>query len=80
MPVKSAVGLTYPICSAVGAKSTALHDWRLMRPAIAIPGMDSRSELATKSYPIIVNLGHGDASKIFARSPRLSFEEACKIV
>ena len=28
----------------------------------------------------IVNLGHGDASKLFNRSPRLTFEEACKIV
>ena len=27
----------------------------------------------------ICNLGHGDASKLFARSPRLSFEEACRI-
>jgi 3-hydroxypropanoate dehydrogenase len=27
----------------------------------------------------ICNLGHGDASKLFARSPRLSFEEACQI-
>ena len=27
----------------------------------------------------LVNLGHGDASKLFARSPRLSFEEACRI-
>ena len=27
----------------------------------------------------IINLGHGDASKLFARSPRLSFEEACQI-
>ncbi|MEO8805969.1 MAG: malonic semialdehyde reductase [Burkholderiaceae bacterium] len=27
----------------------------------------------------ICNLGHGDASKLFARSPRLSFEEACSI-
>lgn len=25
-------------------------------------------------------LGHGDASKLFARSPRLSFDEACRIV
>jgi 3-hydroxypropanoate dehydrogenase len=25
-------------------------------------------------------LGHGDASKLFPRSPRLSFEEACRIV
>jgi 3-hydroxypropanoate dehydrogenase len=28
----------------------------------------------------IVNLGHGDSSKLFARSPRLTFEQACKIV
>ena len=27
----------------------------------------------------IVNLGHGDASKLFPRSPRLSFEEACQL-
>jgi 3-hydroxypropanoate dehydrogenase len=27
----------------------------------------------------IVNLGHGDPSKLFGRSPRLSFEEACRI-
>jgi nitroreductase len=28
----------------------------------------------------ICNLGYGDASKLFPRSPRLSFAEACKIV
>ena len=28
----------------------------------------------------LCNLGHGDASKLYPRSPRLSFEEACKIV
>ena len=28
----------------------------------------------------IVNLGHGDASKLFGRSPRLAFDEACTIV
>ena len=28
----------------------------------------------------ICNLGHGDASKLFPRSPRLSFEEACSLV
>ena len=27
----------------------------------------------------IVNLGRGDASKLFGRSPRLTFDEACKI-
>lgn len=28
----------------------------------------------------ICNIGHGDASTVFERSPRLSFEEACAIV
>lgn len=28
----------------------------------------------------LCNLGHGDASKLHPRSPRLSFEEACSIV
>ncbi|MGZ5238634.1 MAG: malonic semialdehyde reductase [Caldimonas sp.] len=27
----------------------------------------------------VCNLGHGDPAKLFARSPRLSFEEACRI-
>ncbi|MCB1627322.1 MAG: malonic semialdehyde reductase [Xanthomonadales bacterium] len=27
----------------------------------------------------LVNLGHGDASRLHARSPRLDFEEACRI-
>ena len=27
----------------------------------------------------LCNLGHGDASKLFPRSPRLTFEEACQI-
>lgn len=28
----------------------------------------------------ICNLGHGDSAKLFSRSPRLSFDEACKIL
>src|SRR5687768_10015220 len=28
----------------------------------------------------LCNLGYGDASKLFPRSPRLSFEEACQVV
>jgi 3-hydroxypropanoate dehydrogenase len=27
----------------------------------------------------LINLGHGDASKLFGRLPRLAFDEACKI-
>jgi 3-hydroxypropanoate dehydrogenase len=33
----------------------------------------------TKSN-FLCNLGYGDAGKLYPRSPRLSFEEACKIV
>lgn len=29
---------------------------------------------------LLVNLGYGDASKLFPRLPRLDFEEACKLV
>ena len=28
----------------------------------------------------VCNLGHGDSSKLFARSPRLSFDEACQVL
>src|ERR1700722_585441 len=28
----------------------------------------------------LCNLGHGDASKLFPRNPRLEFEEACKLL
>jgi len=28
----------------------------------------------------VCNIGYGDASKLFPRSPRLAFEEACKII
>jgi 3-hydroxypropanoate dehydrogenase len=28
----------------------------------------------------LCNLGHGDASRLFPRSPRLSFDEACKTI
>lgn len=28
----------------------------------------------------LCNLGHGDASKLYPRSPRLTFDEACKVV
>jgi 3-hydroxypropanoate dehydrogenase len=28
----------------------------------------------------LCNLGHGDASKLYPRSPRLSFEEACQVL
>ena len=27
----------------------------------------------------LLNLGHGDASKVYPRNPRLAFEDACRI-
>ena len=33
----------------------------------------------TKSN-FLCNLGHGDASKLYPRNPRLSFDEACKVL
>jgi 3-hydroxypropanoate dehydrogenase len=32
-----------------------------------------------KSAGVLINLGHGDASKLHPRAPRLDFEEACRI-
>jgi 3-hydroxypropanoate dehydrogenase len=32
-----------------------------------------------RSIGVLINLGHGDGSKLYPRSPRLDFEEACKI-
>ena len=28
----------------------------------------------------LINLGHGDASKVMQRQPRLSFDEACTLL
>jgi len=28
----------------------------------------------------LINLGHGDPSKVFARNPRFEFDEVCKLV
>ena len=33
----------------------------------------------TGNTNFVVNLGQGDASKLFGRSPQLSFDEACRI-
>ena len=33
-----------------------------------------------KSVGVLINLGHGDGSKLYPRSPRLDFEEACRVV
>ena len=33
---------------------------------------------STWTTNFLINLGHGDASRLFGRSPRLAFEEACR--
>jgi 3-hydroxypropanoate dehydrogenase len=33
-----------------------------------------------KSVGVLINLGHGDGSKLYPRSPRLDFEEACAVL
>jgi nitroreductase len=35
---------------------------------------------STVKVNFVCNLGYGDASKLYPRSPRLNFDEACKIV
>jgi 3-hydroxypropanoate dehydrogenase len=51
------------------------------------PPADARHEFEQEYFPsshiksnFLCNLGYGDPSKLFARSPRLSFEEACKLL
>jgi 3-hydroxypropanoate dehydrogenase len=34
----------------------------------------------TVKVNFVCSIGHGDASKLFARSPRLSFEDACSVL
>jgi 3-hydroxypropanoate dehydrogenase len=37
-------------------------------------------EGTTVKANFVCSIGHGDASKLFARSPRLSFEQACSVL
>jgi 3-hydroxypropanoate dehydrogenase len=34
----------------------------------------------TYNANFLINLGHGDPSKLFSRSPRFTFDEAAKII
>jgi 3-hydroxypropanoate dehydrogenase len=36
-------------------------------------------EGSTWTTNILINLGHGDATKVFGRLPRLAFEDACQL-
>ena len=35
---------------------------------------------STLKSNLLINIGYGDSSKLFARLPRLSFEEACGLL
>lgn len=45
------------------------------------PGVDAAFWAGTKvKTNIICNLGHGDATKLFPRSPRFEFDEVCQVL
>jgi 3-hydroxypropanoate dehydrogenase len=41
---------------------------------------DDKSQLSQIKSNFLCNLGYGDASKLFPRSPRLEFDEVCKLL
>ena len=82
-----------PVIEATAFRNSSLQGAYLMLAARAVgldcgamSGFDPEKVNATffagttVKVNFICNLGYGDASKLFPRSPRLSFEEACKIV
>ena len=46
------------------------------------PGKVTEAFLAGTTWKadLLINLGHGDPSKLHARSPRLTFDEACRLL
>jgi 3-hydroxypropanoate dehydrogenase len=44
------------------------------------PGKGNPPEFVDVKSNFLCNLGYGDASKLFPRNPRLSFEEACRLI
>lgn len=82
-----------PVIEATAFRNSSLQGAYLMLAARAVgldcgamSGFDPEKVNATffagttVKVNFICNLGYGDESKLFPRSPRLSFEEACKIV
>ena len=82
-----------PVIEATAFRNSSLQGAYLMLAARAVgldcgamSGFDPEKVNATffagttVKVNFICNLVYGDASKLFPRSPRLSFEEACKIV
>ena len=82
-----------PVIEATAFRNSSLQGAYLMLAARAVgldcgamSGFDPEKVNATffagttVKVNFICNLGYGDASKLFPRSPRSSFEEACKIV
>lgn len=81
-----------PMIDATAFRNSSLQGAYLMIAARALgldcgpmSGFDAKKVDAafwagtTVKTNFICNLGHGDASKLFPRSPRLAFEEACRI-
>lgn len=82
-----------PLIDSTAARNSSLQGAYLMLAARAVgldcgpmsgfdpEKMDAAFFGGTKvKSNFICNLGYGDASKVFPRSPRLSFEEACTVV
>jgi 3-hydroxypropanoate dehydrogenase len=66
-----AVGLD---CGPMTGFNAALVDTEFFGPDQSLlPGADPRSD-------ILCNLGYGDRSQLFPRSPRLDFDEACALL
>jgi 3-hydroxypropanoate dehydrogenase len=82
-----------PLIQATATRNMALQAGYLILAARAV-GLDvgpmsgfDADKVSQAFFPggkvkadLLVNLGYGDTTKLFPRSPRLSFEEACKIV
>ena len=43
-------------------------------------GIDEVNPAGRWRSNFLVNLGHGDPTKLFPRGPRLEFDEACKLL
>lgn len=82
-----------PLIDATAFRNSSLQGAYLMLAARAIgldcgpmSGFDPEKLNATffagtsVKVNFVCNIGYGDADKVFPRSPRLSFDEACKIV
>ena len=93
MPVRSWFAGNQPLIESTAFRNSSLQGAYLMIAVRslgldcgAISGFDNAKvdEVFLKGTSwksnFICNIGHGDSSKLFPRSPRLEFDEACKII